>query len=185
MSLTRNRATTQPSGLDSPPEFCHADAATCQNSREVPQIADEFRHVSLPGCARKSLQNQRIQPHRIQEVAGSSPASSIRSPCKFRYSLRVAAAVRPPALGRSTLGQPYPEVVAGEAPAIPVKEDCDGSSGPGGTRVERGICLPPNGKYAGLLAPCREAALPDVRGRPRRGAACATELRSRRAPICW
>lgn len=29
--------------------FCHADPAACQNSREFPQIASYFRHVSLLG----------------------------------------------------------------------------------------------------------------------------------------
>jgi hypothetical protein len=68
--------------LDSRQGLWHADAATCQNSREVPQIADEFRHASSPGCAPNFLQNQHIQAlsglDRTQEVAGSSPASSIR-----------------------------------------------------------------------------------------------------------
>jgi hypothetical protein len=56
----------------------------CQNSRELPQIAHDFRHASLPVILKLSLQNDDIQAlsalDRTQEVAGSSPASSIEGP---------------------------------------------------------------------------------------------------------
>ena len=44
-------------------------------------------------------------PYRTQEVAGSSPASSIGSPCKRGCFFTVAAALRLAAFGWSTLGQ--------------------------------------------------------------------------------
>jgi hypothetical protein len=40
--------------------FCHANAATCQNSRELPQIASNFRHAGLPVTRQTSLQNSHI-----------------------------------------------------------------------------------------------------------------------------
>jgi hypothetical protein len=80
-----------------PSGFCHADAATCRNSWELPQIADEFRLRGLQKYSGNSLQNPHIQAlsalDRTQEVAGSSPASSIGSHCNGCMS-RAAATSR-------------------------------------------------------------------------------------------
>ena len=84
VSLARNRGSLlAPPGVSvliAVGDFCHANAATCQNSRELPQIASNFRHVGLPAIRHIALQNAHIQAlsalDRTQEVAGSSPASS-------------------------------------------------------------------------------------------------------------
>jgi hypothetical protein len=48
------------SSLESRPSFCHADPAACQNSREFPQIASDFRRAGLPVMRQTSLQNGHI-----------------------------------------------------------------------------------------------------------------------------
>ena len=67
-------------GLNCGRRFCHANAATCQNSWEIPQIRDDLRTCGLPVTPRSFLQNRHIRAlsalDRTQEVAGSSPASS-------------------------------------------------------------------------------------------------------------
>jgi hypothetical protein len=79
----------------------------------------------------------------------SSTASSIRSPCKRRCFLLVAAAVRPPELGWSTLGQlDVRRRRSRRGWRSQARRIATGSSGPGRDRVERGIYLQPNGKYA-------------------------------------
>ena len=76
--------------------FCHADTATCQNSCEFPQTANDFRHAGLLAAPQISLQNGGIHIvralDRTQEVAGSSPASSTsRIPAMARVlAFRVA-----------------------------------------------------------------------------------------------
>jgi hypothetical protein len=67
-------------GLESRPTFCHADAATCQNSRKISQIANDFRHAGLPVVPETSLQTGHIYTlsalgRSTQEVAGFDPAS--------------------------------------------------------------------------------------------------------------
>ncbi len=68
--------------LEEPSEVCHVNAATCQNSGEIPQIADEFRPCGLPFSHRSSLQNGHIQAlgalDRTHDAAGSSSATSGR-----------------------------------------------------------------------------------------------------------
>jgi hypothetical protein len=56
---------------------------------------------SLDGCAALSPTNCQdlAGEHRTQEVAGSSPASSIGSPCKRGCFFAVAAALRLAAFG--------------------------------------------------------------------------------------
>ena len=88
--------------------------------------------------------------------------------------LAVAAALRLAEFGWSTSGQldvRRPPLAA--RVAIPGKEDCDGIERPR-PRSGRARHLPPAERQVrGLLAPCRQAALPHGRLRRRRGAACA------------
>jgi hypothetical protein len=68
------------SGLDKRRRFCDANAVTCQNSRELPQVARNFsarwsaRYAPNIPAKRRHLGAERLD--RTQEVAGSSPASS-------------------------------------------------------------------------------------------------------------
>jgi hypothetical protein len=152
VSLARNRGSLlAPPGLPvliAVGDFCHANAATCQNSRELPQIASNFRHVGLP----------LIAPRRSPVRVRLAPSKSLQTPQLARGRFGAAAGRVRLVNSRSTS---RPEAPLAARVAIPGKEDCDGIDHPR-PRSRRARHLPPAERQVrGLLAPRRQAALQD------------------------
>jgi hypothetical protein len=184
---------TTASGPSRAPPEKRSQGAPRQSATSHPHGAPNFitRGVSRDGTPHKS-RNFRITPE------SASQATPPQKPCK---PAEIAPRRSPVRVRLAPLGSPWKSSTfvldfidpaaglaalvnfwstsarheRGEVRAIPGKEDCDGidHARPCSRRARD---LPPAERQVrGLLAPCRQAAVPDGRLRPRRGAPRAAE----------
>jgi hypothetical protein len=151
-----SRGSRRPAGssdLDSRRRFWHANAATCQNSREFPQIASDFRHAGLPVTRQTSCKMATFRRWAPWIAPRRSPVrvrlAPLREPLQPRGSFRFGprSGLRGFGyVGRETGPNGYRLRLPSHCPAVPTRlamrdeHGCSGARLPTDTWCPHGRC---------------------------------------------